>query len=571
MKFIFVLLLLSLSQFRLGASELNTRVYQELSDFYFLKKYNLGSIPQLNSLNIRIKNQPELAHYQSLIQKALALSKSNASTQDDCLNITNDSADELYQFLAKKVHSICLSTVPKGIVEQEIKAVDDKKYIRNKFFEYYEKSSVQIKEHKYTSAFYWAEQAFSLAKKVDEERAYMRTQFLAKDFLRYRRFDYAIKLFKMLLEVKSFPEHEELHKFILISHHSAANYNRALRHIEKSKLLDNEKALGSGLLFWIGKIQLKANQKEIAEATFKRLITDHPISFYSTLVINEYFEKSFFEGRTPASIPSIVQLENFDSLNTTHSLTRLDGFVSTKNYLFAEIEVQETLKQYDLAYEAPTSKEFKEKIDKSQFDFLVLQKSLALLEKFDSKLTAFKIIYQFLDKHPQYLHREVFSHLFPVPYMEELKKVDSEIDKNLVLALIRQESAFNKNAVSTAGALGLMQLMPFTAKRMNKSMSVDKLRIPQENIATGIKYLELLLALHDKNPVYTLASYNAGENRVKTWLKEYLHKSDPLTALELIPFKETRMYVKLIYRNYFFYRDLDLGSKTKVDFKFNVI
>lgn len=111
------------------------------------------------------------------------------------------------------------------------------------------------------------------------------------------------------------------------------------------------------------------------------------------------------------------------------------------------------------------------------------------------------------------------------------KKYD--IDENLVKAVINQESAFKADAVSKAGAQGLMQLMPATAKEMGVTDPMN----PLQNIEGGVKYLKGLLNRYKGNLVLALAAYNAGGGNVD--------KYDGVP-----PFKETQNYVKSILRNY---------------------
>lgn len=107
-----------------------------------------------------------------------------------------------------------------------------------------------------------------------------------------------------------------------------------------------------------------------------------------------------------------------------------------------------------------------------------------------------------------------------------LATLDKDISPALVLAVIGVESAGKTNAISSAGAVGLMQLIPDTAKRFNVTDSTD----PRQNIAGGTAYLDWLFKEFKRDPVLALAGYNAGENAVKT------HKGVP-------PFAETRGYI----------------------------
>ena len=137
---------------------------------------------------------------------------------------------------------------------------------------------------------------------------------------------------------------------------------------------------------------------------------------------------------------------------------------------------------------------------------------------------------------------------FPLGFETDIKHyADNEkINPAWAFAIARRESSFMSDANSPAGAKGLMQIMPGTAKQLaRKKVSNQYLFKAKNNIKLGTKYLRDLLDKHDGNQVLATAAYNAGPYRVKSWLKD----AKPLPAdvwIETIPFKETREYVKSV-------------------------
>ena len=141
---------------------------------------------------------------------------------------------------------------------------------------------------------------------------------------------------------------------------------------------------------------------------------------------------------------------------------------------------------------------------------------------------------------------------FPIDYQSEVRKIarDYKLEPAHVYAVIRQESAFNKDALSPAGALGLMQLMPktgsLTAKKHNIPLaSTSLLYEPDKNITIGSAYLKQVMEEYDGNIVLASAAYNAGPHRVKRWLPEDEEKP-AARWIAMVPFNETRNYIQRI-------------------------
>ncbi|RMD96224.1 MAG: hypothetical protein D6812_17510 [Deltaproteobacteria bacterium] len=153
--------------------------------------------------------------------------------------------------------------------------------------------------------------------------------------------------------------------------------------------------------------------------------------------------------------------------------------------------------------------------------------------------------------------------LYPVAFWPEIGKATAGcgVDPFLLLSIIRQESAFDPQAVSRAGAVGLMQIMPRTARQIARKrgrsirVTQSSLFSPSLNLELSCAYLRDLLERHDNDLIRVLAAYNAGERRVRRWWAE----NAPLVSDEIaerIEYPETRAYVKTVLRNYFHYRRL---------------
>jgi soluble lytic murein transglycosylase len=132
------------------------------------------------------------------------------------------------------------------------------------------------------------------------------------------------------------------------------------------------------------------------------------------------------------------------------------------------------------------------------------------------------------------------------------------IDPALMHAIIRQESKFDPEAESSSGALGLMQIMPATAKRVVKKGDLV-LEDPELNLEIGQRYIEQLMKQSAaKDDLFMLMiAYNAGPGNLAKWKKRWPDVDDPLLFIELIPAGQTRTYVEHVLANYWIYRMKD--------------
>lgn len=159
--------------------------------------------------------------------------------------------------------------------------------------------------------------------------------------------------------------------------------------------------------------------------------------------------------------------------------------------------------------------------------------------------------YQALKQQPAYWHA-----LYPFPFRELIDNWSKKRQLNplLVTALIRQESRFMPNIRSNANAVGLMQVIPETAKTVAKRLKLKNYTLdnPNDNVNLGTWILEESHQNYKNNSLLAVASYNAGSGKVATWLDER-QLSDPDEFIETIPYEETRDYVKQVFGNYWNY------------------
>ena len=200
---------------------------------------------------------------------------------------------------------------------------------------------------------------------------------------------------------------------------------------------------------------------------------------------------------------------------------------------------------------------------KRAFELFELERRLKARSEWNYLLTQLnereKLVVSVLAHEKSWFDRPIFTlaevgHLddvklrFPKAYQQEINEYATKqnISPSWAFAIARRESSFMTDASSSAGAKGLMQVLPSTARMLKrKKLSSQYLYDAKNNIKLGTKYLKKLLDKNNGNEVLATASYNAGPYRVKKWLKNL--KEIPADIwVETIPYKETRNYVKSV-------------------------
>lgn len=154
---------------------------------------------------------------------------------------------------------------------------------------------------------------------------------------------------------------------------------------------------------------------------------------------------------------------------------------------------------------------------------------------------------------------------FPTPYRDTIMREAEQrgVEPSLIYSIIRQESSFNPMARSPADAFGLMQLIPEMASAAKQAAGLDAIEIlshedlydPNTNIRLGTAFIRQLLDRHGGRFVPAVAAYNASDAAIRGWMKSR-YRGDALEFIEDIPYEETRLYVRLVLRNFVTYKRL---------------
>lgn len=280
--------------------------------------------------------------------------------------------------------------------------------------------------------------------------------------------------------------------------------------------------------FWAARAYLRAKQPEKVSA-YLRKAAKHPLTFYGQLAARALGIQPQMDWNAPKFTKAHGQL-----LLNTRSGKRALALIQVGQLGAAEKEL--------LLLESKA----KDSVDEALFAVAELARmpSLAL------KLGAMERLYG---------DSVIPAALFPMPRWEP--KNGFVVDRALLYAIMRQESGFNPLAVSGDGALGLMQIMPDTGKKLGYDAA--ELKNPRLSIAAGQKYIAKLLRnnLVDNDIVLMAVAYNAGAGNLQKWKNVPKAMDDALLFLESLPSKETRQFAKRILAAYWIYQQR-LGQET---------
>jgi len=325
--------------------------------------------------------------------------------------------------------------------------------------------------------------------------------------------------------------------------HRIANLRKGLMELSmddlNAALVTFEDTSKAESLYWGYKTYLRMGNKQKANSLKQYILERHPFSYYAYL-LNEVQHKSIVRNTDVASwIASFT--------DTTYKLSHYD-----KRHL----EKATLLLEYGMKDEAV------EEIKSIKEDnplFLYRLAELCHTHGIDNYAIGFAERVTKIAGTNE-IPQKLLKILYPKRFTATLSELDKIGDDFLILALVRQESLFDHNAVSRSGALGLTQIMPSTGKGIAKDLNIENFESehlfdPYTNIRFGAYYLAHCLRLFDGKVELALLAYNGGPSRVARWVSK--NHSDPIDEfIEKVPITEPRVYVKKVLGSYLAYKNL---------------
>jgi tRNA dimethylallyltransferase len=307
-------------------------------------------------------------------------------------------------------------------------------------------------------------------------------------------------------------------------------------------------------LYWSAKSAEKLDKKDVARDLYTKVFQQYPYTFHGIRAKDRLqtlgFKLDTLTKNTASTVNEVSQ-ELGRPLNTTENFHFVRG---------------SELAKIGLRLEARSEiRELQKTIRKNLTGVLWLSQLYHQAQGYAESLRLLHLYKDFATKSKERnLSTSFWKHFFPLAYEEAILSYakSRKVDPFFVNGIIRQESLFDSQALSPAGARGLMQIMPATGKnlypktKLKKPFETDALFDPDLNIRLGVKYVSQLNKRFNKNGMHILISYNAGPHVLKKWLKRFGHLKDMDVFIESIPYPETRRYVKHVLRNLGIYKAL---------------
>ena len=286
-------------------------------------------------------------------------------------------------------------------------------------------------------------------------------------------------------------------------------------------------------LYWTAQIYQNEGNKKEGERLLKSIIKSYPFTYYGFLAQRKITD---FNLSRPVVFPNIKNLDKIN--NKAIARTRELDNLGLSEYLIYE-------------YKKSGVQKF---MNKSNYYYYLARFYSTSGKKFRAYQLIDLYFKRFLVKNSSNIPQDLWEIAYPSYLLEKVtSKVEKySIDPFLILALIRQESFFEENAISLANAIGLMQIMPDMVNNHRKYTRNDLFDV-DINLDIGIRNFYNILKRFNNKAYLAIASHNAGVKNVEEWLGRLNYKNDE-EFIEQIPFRETRNFVKRVLTGYYQYK-----------------
>ena len=326
-------------------------------------------------------------------------------------------------------------------------------------------------------------------------------------------------------------------------HYQQKNWKTSLKYINDGLRNGiNNPEVAAKFVYWQGKLAVQEKKQERAQRIFNNLLSWYPNTFYGILA------QRTMSSLVPKKIPYKQKdywHDNPPKLQANEEKTELE---------FAEFVMAAGDGNIG-------AKHIRNIVDLKSPKELIWKSSLVLDEYEEYRSLQTIVVNHYLGdlKRIPIKDQQVWTFAFPRPYWMDVQNFSKNagIDPYLALAIMREESLYQADVVSPASARGLMQLMPYTGKRVAKIIGLKlkdekDLFDPKINIQLGTSYLGQISKRFGE-VIQIAGSYNAGPGRMKEWLKRFPDR-DLDEFVESIPYIETRNYVKRVFRTHQLYK-----------------
>ncbi len=384
-------------------------------------------------------------------------------------------------------------------------------------------------------------------KKIDPKNSRLPFLYfsLAKNYKTRRRPKDAHQWLSRLIH--EFPKHHQTmkaHWEQAWKHYTRNQHHSSLKHLDAGlSLTSKHSKIRPQFIYWKAKIHALLKHEKESDKLYGELLSKYANTYYGLRGLLEQ-EEPEGESGTMKILAKKDQHRPGQELSSEEEI-----FLNRWEFLFDIFDTEQAEAEILNALKNDHSRSFSRKI----CELLNHYEAFHTLQKVIANHYIFVLYDQKIGEDP------LWEFAFPRPYWAHVREVASKagIDPYFALAIMREESHFNPNAISRSEAMGLMQLMPATAKEQAgrhkiQIRDLEEIFDPFLNTLLGTHYLGKIASRFNDELVYTAGGYNAGPTNMKRWLKTY-NGASPEEFVEHIPFQETREYVKRVYRSYQIY------------------